>query len=68
MAENNFYNSSEMESINHHRQTVDMFDDLTISTNNSALIFNLCNEMAKKIKDQAVNVIGHVAINTSSKV
>jgi hypothetical protein len=57
-----------MESINERRQTMDVYDDITVSTNASTLIFNLCSEMAKKIKEQAVDVIGHVTIDASSKV
>jgi hypothetical protein len=47
---------------------MDVYDDITVSTNASTLIFNLCSEMAKKIKEQAVDVIGHVTIAASSKV
>jgi hypothetical protein len=64
MAEKLVYNGSEMESITRNTQTM---DDLTISTNSSKLILNLCNDIAKKIKDQVVDVIGHVALDASSK-
>jgi hypothetical protein len=67
MAEKIVYNSSETKSRDGSRQTMDIYDDVTISTNASTLIFNLCNEMAKKIKEQAVDVIGHVAIDASSQ-
>jgi hypothetical protein len=67
MAEKIVYNDLEMESINRNRQTKGSYDDITISTNSSTLIFNLCNDIAKKIKDQVVDVIGHVAVDASSK-
>jgi len=67
MAEKIVYNDLEMESINRNRQTMGTYDDITISTNSSTLIFNLCNDIAKKIKDQVVDVIGHVAGDASSK-
>jgi hypothetical protein len=67
MAEKLVYNGSEMETKTRNTQTKDMYDDLAISTNNSMLILNLCNDIAKKIKDQVVDVIGHVALETSSK-
>jgi uncharacterized protein YbcI len=67
MAEKNVYNASEMESMNRHRQTMDIYDDITISTNSSTLIFNLCNDIAKRIKNQVVDVIRHVAVNASPK-
>lgn len=68
MAEKTIYNDPKIELINCHKQPIDILDNLTITPNNTILIYNLCNEMAKKIKDQAVDFIGHVAINTSSKV
>ena len=67
MAEKLVYNGSEIETRTRNTQKNDVYDDLTISTNASMLIVNLCNDIAKKIKDQVVDVIGHVALETSSK-
>jgi hypothetical protein len=67
MAENIGYNSSEIGSIHRHKQTMDIYDDITISTNTSRLILNLCNDIAKKIKEQVIDVIGHIAIDANSK-
>ena len=68
MAEQCFYkNALEMESITRNKSKMDLYDDVTISTKNSTLIFNLCNDIAKKIKEQVVDVIGHVASETNTK-
>jgi len=67
MAEKRIYNDSDMESMNRNRQAIDIYNDITTSTNSSTLIFNLCNEIAKKIKDQVVDVIKHVAVDASSQ-
>jgi RNA-binding protein YhbY len=67
MAENIGYNGSEIGSIHRYKQTMDIYDDVTISTNTSRLILNLCNDIAKKIKEQVIDVIGHIAIDANSK-
>lgn len=67
MAEKCVYNRLEMENITRNRSKIDIDDHLTISNDSSALILNLCNDIAKKIKDQVVDVIGHVASDASSK-
>ena len=67
MAEKLICNGSEIETRTRNTPKTDMYDDLTMSTNTSMLIINLCNDIAKKIKDQVVDVIGHVALETSSK-
>ncbi|CAF3586647.1 unnamed protein product [Rotaria socialis] len=68
MAENSVYDDdSEIDSLNADSTTMDIYDDVTVSTDSSTLIFNLCNNMAKRIKDQAVNTIEHTIVDTSSK-
>ena len=67
MAEKCLYNTLEMESITRNRSKINIDDHLTITNDSSALILNLCNDIAKKIKDQVVDVIGHVASDASSK-
>ncbi|CAF1933770.1 unnamed protein product [Rotaria magnacalcarata] len=67
MAENSVYHDdSEIDSLNADSTTMDIYDDVTVSTDSSTLIFNLCSNMAKKIKDQAVNTIEHTIVDTSS--
>lgn len=61
MDEKCLYNSLEMDNRTRTRSTIDIDDDLTVPNDSSALILNLCNNIAKKIKDQVVDVIGHVA-------
>lgn len=67
MAEKCSYNHTlEIDSITRNKSKLDLYDDVNISTKNSTLIFNLCNDIAKKIKEQVIDVIGHVPSETSS--
>ncbi|CAF1494400.1 unnamed protein product, partial [Rotaria sordida] len=67
MAEKIVYNDSKIKLMNSEKSTMNIYDDIIISTNSSMSIFNLCNDMAKKIKDEAVNVIEDTFINANSK-
>lgn len=62
------FNDTGIATINCKLQTLNTFDDVNTSTENSKLVFNLCNDMAIKIKDQAINVIKHIIINANPKL
>lgn len=66
MDEKIVYKGSEIELINDNLQTMGIYDGINISTNNKTLILNLCGEMAQKIKDQVIDVIGHIPVGTTS--
>ncbi len=59
------YNGSRMESVNCDRQTLGIYDDITLSTNNTASILDLCSGIAQKIKEQVVDVIGRITVDSS---
>ena len=68
MADRTTSTVTQMSSHNIRRQQIDLCsDDDDDDVNGSTLIFNLCSDMAKKIKDQAVDVIGHRMFETTSK-
>ncbi|CAF1049668.1 unnamed protein product [Rotaria sordida] len=53
MSENIVYDDSMLKSMNLNS------DDITISTKNLTIIINLCNDIAKKIKEQVLDTIEH---------
>lgn len=48
-----------------HLKEDDDDNDIAISTHNLPLIINLCNEIAKKIKDEVLHTIEHYTDKTS---
>ncbi|CAF1444438.1 unnamed protein product [Rotaria sordida] len=61
MSENIVYDDSMLKSMNLNS------DDITISTKNLTIIINLCNDIAKKIKEQVLDTIEH-SIDSASPV
>lgn len=59
MADNSVYHGSDIDSVSNQTRTPKMgiSNDTTTSTDILMVVFNLCNDMAKKIKDEAVSEI-----------
>jgi hypothetical protein len=59
MAEKTAYNESMVGTVN-----LPNYNDIIEPMNSSTMIFNICNDMARKIKDEAMDTIGCIVDST----